>query len=254
MTFARVIDFETTDLDPAAADVIEVGWVDVRSDGQMTRPRSMLCRPAHPISVEAMAAHHLSEQQVERGVRKQDWQDALTDGKPVAYVAHHAAFEASFWPDAPAPWICTYKAALRLWPEAPRHTNQVLRYFLLLDAMAGFDPTLAMPPHRAGPDAYVTAWIFSTMLALEGGEHRLKRLLAWTREPGLLPRVLFGKHRLARWSEVPVDYLQWIMRQTDMDEDVRFTATQELQRRPSDQGHLSLLERAEQAYQPRSPA
>jgi exodeoxyribonuclease X len=102
----------------------------------------------------------------------------------------------------------------------------VLRYWLGLD----LDPALAMPPHRASPDAYTTAHIFARMLA-EEGENRLKRLVAWSKEPGLLPKLLFGKHRGMRFSEVPADYLEWITKQTDMDEDVRFTAWKELARR-----------------------
>lgn len=232
MRFVRVVDFETTGAEAATASVLEVGWVDVHPDGRFSDPKHLLVKPNHPIEVEAMAVHHLTEADVAGGVSGEEWRAALREGEPVAYVAHVAKFEAEFWPDAPVPWICTYKSALRIWSDAPRHTNQVLRYWLAIDQDDGFDSAAAMPPHRAAPDAYVTARIFARMLAQEG-EFRLSRMLAWTREPGLLPKILFGKHRNSLWSDVPGGYLEWIMKQPDMDEDVRFTTQRELQRRKS---------------------
>ena len=86
------------------------------------------------------------------------------------------------------PAICTYKAALRLWPEAPGHGNQVLRYWL---RPKDLDPVIASPPHRALPDAYVTAFILRELLELA----TVEELIAWTGEPALLPRVTFGQYR-----------------------------------------------------------
>jgi exodeoxyribonuclease X len=228
--FVRVVDFETGGLDPATADIIEVGFADVLQDGTVCHAWNMLVKSKRPIEIEAMAAHHLTNAMVENGADTATWQAALIADEPAVFVAHHAKFEASFWPDAPKPWICTYKSALRLWPDAPRHTNQVLRYWLKLDQKLSFVAGLSMPPHRAGPDAYVTAHIFARMLVGEG-ERRLKRMLAWTKQPGLLPKILFGKHRGSTWDIPPADYLQWLIKQPDMDEDVRFTADMELSRR-----------------------
>jgi exodeoxyribonuclease X len=41
----------------------------------------------------------------------------------------------------------------------------------------------------------------------------------------LLPRVLFGKYRGSAWTEVPVDYLDWITDRSDLNDDVKFTAS-----------------------------
>jgi exodeoxyribonuclease X len=52
--------------------------------------------------------------------------------------------------------------------------------------------------------------------------------MRWTNEPVLLPNVTFGKHRGQAWTDVPVDYLQWILRQQDMNENVVHTARHHL--------------------------
>ena len=50
-----------------------------------------------------------------------------------------------------------------------KHSNQVLRYWLGLR----LDADLAMPPHRAGPDAYVTAHLLLRMMALASVEQMI---------------------------------------------------------------------------------
>ncbi len=231
MNFIRVIDIETTGDTPEKDQIIEVGWIDVYADGTIANPEQTFVAPTVPIGVEAMAVHHLTESDVANGIRQDTVGYAILSGGPLAFVAHNAKFEQSFLRDLVGyKWICTYKCALRLWPNAPRHTNQVLRYWLGLDAEPGFDSAAAMPPHRALPDAYTTAHIFARMLKAEG-ENRLKRLLQWSQEPGMLPKITFGKHKGSQWSDVPVDYLRWLVDKSEMDEDVKYTAMQELVRR-----------------------
>ena len=145
---------------------------------------------------------------------------------PDVLVAHNCEFERQFITEAATdrlPWICTYKAALRVWPEAPRHTNQVLRYWRGLN----FDLELAMPPHRAGPDAWVTAHLLVELLQAAS----IEQMIQWTQEPKLMPNIPFGKHRGLSWAEAPLDYLQWMTRQNDMDADTIWNARQELNRR-----------------------
>src|SRR5205085_67101 len=65
------------------------------------------------------------------------------------------------------PMFCTYKAAMRLWPDAPgKHGVMQLLYWLEDGGRLGpaFDRQRAYPPHRAGPDSYATAWLLKSML------------------------------------------------------------------------------------------
>ncbi len=148
-----------------------------------------------------------------------------TGPTPAAFVAHSCAFERQFVTEATTgqiPWICTYKVAMHVWPDAPRHSNQVLRYWRNLS----LDNALAMPPHRAGPDAWVTAHLLADLAKYAS----FAQMVAWTKEPRPMPILTFGKHRGQAWAQVPSDYLQWMVRQTDMDADTVWHAGQELLR------------------------
>lgn len=123
----------------------------------------------------------------------------------IDFVTRNCSFEQMFVAENATdalPWICTYKRTLHVWPDAPRHSNQVLRYWRSLVP----DPALAMPPHRAGPDAYAT-----THLLIELLRHTsVEQMIDWTALLKHLPKLPFGKHRGLAWAEASIDYLQWM--------------------------------------------
>jgi exodeoxyribonuclease X len=49
-------------------------------------------------------------------------------------------------------------------------------------------------------------------------------------QPKLLDVVGFGKHRGAKWTDAPRDYLSWLIRQSDLDPDTKFTVEHYLRR------------------------
>jgi len=228
----RVIDIETTGMEPPA-EIIEFGRVDVVSSGTgsvIEPPMSRLYRPLLGIPPETMAVHHICEDDFDAGTpvcSPDRLRLAVWGGRsPDILVAHNCDFERKFITaeiTEALPWICTYKAALRVWPEAPKHSNQVLRYWLGLK----LDKSLAMPPHRAAPDAWVTAALLNELLK----KASIPDLIKWTSEPKLLPTVPKGKHSGMPWSEPPPDYLSWVISQKDMDPDIKWNAEQELARR-----------------------
>lgn len=233
----RVVDFETTG--GVESEVIEIGTVDVvrgEHGWRVEPPLISLLQPRGEIQPHARAVHHIGDLELAgaplSSVALVD--DQLEAGAaPFAFVAHNADFERSFVGQAvrSARWICTAKAARRAWPQAPGYANQVLRYWLELD----LDAAISLPAHRAGPDAYVTAHLLTSLLETENVE----QLLAWTREPAV---VSFGKYRGLPWSDVPSDYLEWMIGEARMDASRLRQAHQELKRRADLPNRFPVLE------------
>lgn len=228
----RVIDLETTGARPPSHGVCEIGWQDVAqgADGRWTvtdERGAIFVNPGRPIPAVTMAVHHIVDADV---VGAGYWPDVAPrilrpDGGVVALAAHRATFEQRFCIpqlSGGARWICTWKCALRLWPQSPSFSNQVLRYWRMPD---GLVREMGLPVHRALPDAYVTAHHLRDMLNAAS----IEQLLAWSDEPGLLPRVVAGPDRGRAWSDLSAEALEQFAR--DRDEDVRFTAQTELRRR-----------------------
>lgn len=221
----RLIDFETTGISSETEThaLVEIGHCDLVqsvSGWRVEAPVSALCNPGRPIPIEAMAVHHIRDADVAGAPSPDRVLLTLSEGA-THFCAHNIDFERKFYAGGVTPWICSYKSALRVWPDAPIHSNQALRYFLDVDAHDDFDAALAMPPHRAGPDAYVSAFILRELI----DQAPIEDLIRWSSGPALLVRVGFGMHFGKRWSEVPIGYLDWIVNKSDMDDrDVRATA------------------------------
>lgn len=228
MTRVRVIDIESSGdaPEPDKHGIVEFGWCDVGDSGAwgVGEPHSVLLHPGRPIPPEISAIHHIIDRDVEGCP---NWRDELQnllmqEPRPDAFAAHWAKFERQWITDTwtgGLPWICTLKVAYRMWKDAPSFSNQALRYWR---NPAGLDRAKASPAHRAGPDAYVTAHHLRDMLSAPGV--LLEHLVKVSSKPSLLPKVTFGKHYGLKWDAVPRGYLEWVVEQKGMDEDVRFTA------------------------------
>ena len=227
----RVIDYETTGTneDPNA-EIIECGSYDLdqREAGEwrIHRPINFMVEPSRPIPPEARAVHHISDAMVQGSPRLREIIADFLDGADIC-AAHNAKIEQHFTPYKDLRWICTYRCARVVWPDAPVHTNQGLRYWLGLDEADDFEADRSMPPHRATPDAYVTAHLLRRLLA----ERSIEELLLYSQYPAALKVMNFGKHKGMLFADAPTDYLEWIRDKSDMNEDVRFTAHRELKRR-----------------------
>ena len=241
----RVIDLETAGSGPN--DVCEIGWQDVEQDAdgvwQISDERgARFVNPGRAISIDTMAVHHIRDADV---VDAPFWKLVAPEvlrpaGGVVALAAHRAQFEQRFCTPrltGGGAWICTWKCALRLWPHLPRFSNQMLRY---QRNPAGLEHALGLPAHRALPDAYVTAHHLRDMLQ----EASVEQLVAWSREPGLLPRVPVGAYRGRAWRDLATDALMAFA--TERDLDLRFSAKTELRRR----GEAAAIEPARPAQLP----
>jgi exodeoxyribonuclease X len=234
-TRVRVIDLETTGSRPPAHDVCEIGWQDVALQDDRTwdldRERgARFVNPGRPIPPVTMAVHHIIDADVAGAPFWRDVAPSILrpDRGTVALAAHRASFEQRFCTpplSGGARWICTWKCALRLWPDSPGFSNQVLRYWRM---PTGLDRDIGLPVHRAMPDAYVTAHHLRDML----NQAAIEDLLAWSDEPGLLPRVPAGPERGRPWSDLDGETLARFA--NDRDEDVRFSARMESARRDGD--------------------
>lgn len=227
----RVIDFETTGMEPPA-QVVEYGWCDLTgADGAWTVGQPVSCLySVDAIPPEVRAVHHITMADVEDCCHFDEAEVHNPIENVSVFAAHNLAFEDQFIPQRVMPGICTLKAALRIWPDAPGHSNGVLRYWLEDQGLLSLDHETAMPPHRAGPDAYVTAHILKALLAAGATG---KDMVAWTREPRLLPKNPIDgqlKEKGKPWSEVSHGLLVWIAGKPDMG-DVQWNARRELERR-----------------------
>lgn len=251
-----VVDVEALGFSPPAA-LIELGWCSVRPWRQGPPPLmgigwddreqyvigELIGQELYGLAGQTMtpdnrAVHHIDPADL-AGLEPFDRQRmlGLADGFAIQGVTHAVAHSVSMeeqWLDFGVPWICTYKCALHAWPDAPSHSNQALKYYL-----GCVDRDMFYPPHRALPDALVTAYMLTRLL----DEHPVEQLLEWTRQPKPVLKLPFGKHKGMLIAEAPGDYLDWVAgpRCEAADPDLKFACTTELERRRTARSPFSSL-------------
>jgi len=249
--FIRVIDFETTHEAPdSGGGVCEIGYCDLVATGfnllneptewSVGDPVSLLVNPGCPIPPETSAIHHLIDEDVRD---REDWKHALRTILnnaerlgAIGIAAHSSKFEKlwcdvvgeDYWP-TDVPWLCSYKLSLRLWPDAPRHSNMALRYWR---KPGGLDREKALPAHRAGSDAYVTAFLLRDLFEQAAQEKTMtwEQAVQWSSQPALQVTCHIGKQRGMKWADIDDGFMRWLL-DKDFDEDVLFTARYWLDKR-----------------------
>lgn len=189
-----------------------------------------LFKPPVPISIEAMAVHHITNEMVEGCMPfeltpySKSTQLALNEN---IMVAHNAAFDAEILRREglePKQIICTLKVAQNLF-DLTQYKLQFLRYNFGLE-------TGQVRAHDAEGDIEVLEALFNylvhymarTMPELDNKITMIyDQMLEWTENPVLLKRMSFGKHAGQQLEKIPKDYLMWLRGQKDLSENLKYT-------------------------------
>lgn len=221
-----VVDTETSDLPEQGGQMLELAWIALASpDWQATLAYEAYIQYDGPINPKAQASHHIRADclKAERGalLREQAVMSLLKELEQDSFlVAHNSDFDSKFLPEIMTPWICTYRLSKKIWPEAPGHSNQVLRYWLGVKPDLRIAPTIKQrAPHQALYDVATTVGILQKMLE----RHTPAELYHMTGTPTLLKSITFGKHKGTEFKDIPRDYLVWLRGQPVLDADIKFT-------------------------------
>lgn len=228
-----VCDTETSGFEAETASLLEVAWVvlqqtmaiDLSRKWEITDYRSHLVEFTGEIPPDAKGVHNIVEEMVAPGngaLPREQVIRELTEGETegTVYCAHNIGFDRSFLKEVGSDdrWICTWRSALHLYPDAVSHKNLSLRYELKVEPSPALVEGLVS--HRALYDAAITSAVLLKMLESNSPAN----LLDLSKRPVVLKTVRFGKHRGLKWSEVPRDYLSWMLRNGDFDDDTLHTA------------------------------
>lgn len=212
----RVVDTETCDFDGGIVEIASIDIVDGVID--FSTQQSHLVNPHKPISINAMAVHHITDEMIQSSPVISDVIGSYRGSDYL--VAHNADFDKRMMPEMEAPFICTLKLARRLWPDMESHSNQYLRYALNLDV----NVPDGLHAHRALYDCIVTAALMQMILECSGWT--FNEMIEISNQPSLLNKLRFGKYKGMTFTEVKKEnpgYLDWLSKQDDLDPDVAFS-------------------------------
>ena len=215
---AIILDTETHTLN---GQPIEIAYAPIQiSDHKITLDKSKLFDQLYsvdePISFAAMAVHHI----LEADIKDQPHYTSFKLPEDTVYIIGHnidydiRALEKCGVDSTNIKAICTLALARRVWPDAEAHNISALIYMISKGSEKARE--MIRKAHRADMDIILTANILMHIV------HHLKinsiEELYEASEDARIPRSInFGKHRGTAISELPADYVQWLLRQDDLD-------------------------------------
>lgn len=168
-----------------------------------------------PISFAAMAVHHILEEDIADKPAHTTFR--LPEG--VEYlIGHNIDYDIQAVSKCGqlvnVKGICTLALARMVWPDAPAHNLSAL-YYMLSDDKASARTELRNA-HSAAADIIFTGVILKHILKKTGVKD-IQSLFLLSEQARIPTKINFGKHKGTLIADIPADYKDWLLKQSDLD-------------------------------------
>ena len=216
---AIILDTETHTLNGLP---IEIAYAPIEIEaGKLSLDRSKMFDQLYSIGDEkisyaAMAVHHILEADI---VDQPNFGTFTLPTETVYIIGHNIDYDIRAIQTCGVDTqhikaICTLALARLVWPDAEAHNISALIYMISKGSEKARE--MLKGAHRADADIILTANILMHIV------HKLNiqtiEALFEASEDARIPRSInFGKHRGTAIIDLPSDYVQWLMRQEELD-------------------------------------
>lgn len=210
-------DVETSGLGPEA-EVVQIAWAEINENFEVVSKASSLINPGVPISASASGVHGITNKDVGNAPTLAQFHEqtgnSLMQGD-IVLVAHNAPFDQRFFKPLIGNLVgslCTLKMSRLLYPDAEDHKLQTLRYTL---GLGGGDA------HSAAGDVEVCVNLLHRLCI--DSDASIFDLFERSKKPVAISRMPFGKHKGMLISELPRNYVAWLLGLDNLDDNLRWT-------------------------------
>ncbi|MBJ9986851.1 DUF3820 family protein [Acinetobacter sp. S40] len=215
---AIILDTETHTLNGLP---IEIAYapIDVHA-GKLSLDKTQLFDQLYqvnqPISYAAMAVHHILESDL---VDQPLYTSFVLPADTTYIIGHNVDYDMNAiarcgveTQDIKA--ICTLALARKVWPQADAHNISALIYLI----SRGSDKAreLLKGAHRADADIILTANILMHIVH-HLNINDIEELYQASEQARIPTKINFGKHKGTLISDLPHDYINWLLRQEELD-------------------------------------
>ena len=216
---AIILDTETHTLNGLP---IEIAYAPIQiADSQLSLDRNQIFDQLYSIgdgkiSYASMAVHHI----LESDLIGQPNFSAFQLPKETQYIIGHnidydiRAIQQCGVDTSHIKAICTLALARSVWPNAEAHNISALIYMISKGSEKARE--MLKGAHRADADIILTANILMHII-YHLKIQTLEELFEASEEARIPKTINFGKHRGSTIADLPADYVQWLLRQEDLD-------------------------------------
>jgi exodeoxyribonuclease X len=215
---AIILDTETHTLN---GQPIEIAYAPIEvENGKLTLDKSKLFDQLYcvdePISFAAMAVHHILESDL---IDRPHYSTFILPTDTQYIIGHNVdydirAIEKCGVDTSSIKAICTLALARRVWPDAEAHNISALIYMISKGSEKARE--MIKKAHRADMDIILTANILMHIVH-QLNINSIEELYAASEDARIPRSINFGKHRGTNITDLPADYIQWLLRQDELD-------------------------------------
>ncbi|TCB36280.1 3'-5' exonuclease [Acinetobacter sp. ANC 4910] len=215
---AIILDTETHTLN---GQPIEIAYAPIEvENGKLTLDKSKLFDQLYsvdePISFAAMAVHHILESDL---IDRPHYSSFILPTDTQYIIGHNVdydirAIEKCGVDTSSIKAICTLALARRVWPDAEAHNISALIYMISKGSEKARE--MIKKAHRADMDIILTANILMHIVH-QLNINSIEELYAASEDARIPRSINFGKHRGTNITDLPADYIQWLLRQDELD-------------------------------------
>lgn len=215
---AIILDTETHSLN---GQPIEIAYAPIEvENGKLTLDKSKLFDQLYcvdePISFAAMAVHHILESDL---IDRPHYSTFILPTDTQYIIGHNVdydirAIEKCGVDTSSIKAICTLALARRVWPDAEAHNISALIYMISKGSEKARE--MIKKAHRADMDIILTANILMHIVH-QLNINNIEELYAASEDARIPRSINFGKHRGTNITDLPADYIQWLLRQDELD-------------------------------------
>lgn len=175
-----------------------------------------LYQVGQPISFAAMAVHHI----LESDLADQPFYKEFKLPSETTYIIGHnvdydiAAIARCGVDTSKLKPICTLALARHVWEDAEAHNISALIYLISKGSEKARE--MLKGAHRADADIILTANILMHIIHQLNIEN-IEQLYIASEQARIPKSITFGKHKGTSIQDLPADYIQWLLRQDDLD-------------------------------------
>lgn len=209
---ALILDTETTGIDEP--EVIEMAWLGPLTLGPLEGPMGPTCggsqsfRPSKPISLGAMATHHIIDSDL---LDCPPWQGWIAPAGIEYLIGHNCDFDWKALGQPNLKRICTLALSRHLWPQLDSHTLTAMTYHI-------YEPAHARAMVRAAHSAVADVTLCHHLLGriwIEVGKPCDWEAMWQISELARVPTTFsFGKYKGERIDQIrrtDRNYIQWCL-------------------------------------------
>jgi exodeoxyribonuclease X len=208
---SKTIIFDTEATGIKEPVLIEAAWLELESIDPLlvANPFVQRYNPGKPITLGALATHHIMDEELVDSPPASSF--SLPDD--VSYIiGHNVDFDCEVIGKPQIKRICTLALARKLWPDLDSHTQSTLLYYL--------ERNSAREQLRNAHSALTDVGICAVILDHICQQLNIKTVedLYTESEKARIPTTMpFGKHKGLALTEIPGDYVRWLLDQQNID-------------------------------------